>query len=333
MIDRLQPVENLSQVMSRANEPRARVVRDISRIVAALALLAFPSIARAQDVVIPLYPGVAPGSESWTQREIAYRDERGEAMVRNVVRPTLTAYLPAKGTASGAAMIVAPGGGFRWLSWQSEGTQVAEWLQSRGIAAFVLRYRLANTGATEDEFKQASAKLWAAIGAAARDSNPANAINLDADIASVMPLAIADGREAVRLVRRRAAEWAIAPGRIGLMGFSAGAMVTVGVALEHDASSRPDVIAPIYAVQRMPVAVPSDAPPLFDVVAADDALAGKSSVALYSAWRAAGKPAELHAYARGGHGFGMHRQGLPVDAWIERLGEWLQDQRFIHASR
>lgn len=304
-----------------------------SRILATLVLvLASARVARAQDLVIPVYRGVAPGSEGWTQREVAYRDERGEAMVRNVVRPTLTAYLPAKDRASGAAMIVAPGGGFRWLSWQSEGTQVAEWLQAHGVAAFVLKYRLANTGATEEELRQASARLGAMADSARRDSMPANAVNRDPDIARTLPLAIADGREAVRLVRRRAAEWGIDRDRIGLMGFSAGAMLTVGVALERDIESRPDVVASIYAVQRTPIAVPADAPPLFALAAADDGMAAPSTLALYAAWRAMARPAELHVYARGGHGFGMNKQRMPVDTWIDRLGDWLQDQHFIRPT-
>ena len=297
--------------------------------IAALAVFASAGVARAQDLVVPVYVGTAPGSEGWKQREVAYTDERGEAMVRNVVRPTLTAYLPSRETATGAAMIVAPGGGFRWLSWQSEGTLVAQWLQAHGIAAFVLKYRLANTGVTEEELRQSSARLWAVADSARRDSVPANAINRDPEIARTLPLATADGREAVRLVRRRAAEWGIDRDRIGLMGFSSGAMLTVGVALERDVESRPDVVAAIYPVQRTPIAVPADAPPLFAVVAADDVMAARSTVALYDAWRAMERPAELHVYAHGGHGFGMHRQGAPVDTWIERLGDWLQDQKFI----
>ena len=305
-----------------------RVTR-ASAAIAALAMLAWAGVARAQDLVVPVYRGAAPGSESWTQREVTYRDERGEEMVRNVVRPTLTAYLPAKDVATGAAMIVAPGGGFRWLSWQSEGTQVAEWLKAHGVAAFVLKYRLANTGATEQELRESAARLGSMADSARRDSVPANAVNRDPDIARTLPLAIADGREAVRLVRRRAAEWGIDRDRIGLMGFSAGAMLTVGVALERDIESRPDVVASIYAVQRTPITVPADAPPLFALVAADDWAASASTVALYSAWRAAARPAELHVYERGNHGFGMHKQGMPVDTWIERLGDWLQDQTFI----
>ena len=304
-----------------------RVVR--TGVAIAALVLASAHYARAQDLVIPVYPGAAPGSERWTQREVAYQDERGEAMVRNVVRPTLTAYLPSKETATGAAMIVAPGGGFRWLSWQSEGTQAAEWLQAHGVAAFVLKYRLANTGATDAELKQAGAQMMATIATAWRDSAPANVINRDPEIAQTLPLAIADGREAVRLVRRRAAEWGIDRDRIGLMGFSAGAMLTVGVALERDIASRPDVVAAIYPVERTPINVPADAPPLFAVVASDDGIAAQPTTALYAAWRAMARPAELHVYGRGGHGFGMHRQGMATDTWIERLGDWLQDQKFI----
>src|SRR5690606_23890876 len=130
-------------------------------------------------------------------------------------------------------------------------------------AAFVLRYRLVDTGATEAEYQAAVARLFAAIGAASGSGAPAATINEEAGIARVLPLATEDGRQAVRLVRSRAAEWGIAPDRIGLMGFSAGGMVTVGVALRSDAGSRPDFIAPIYAVPAPGIEAPADAPPMF----------------------------------------------------------------------
>jgi acetyl esterase/lipase len=312
----------------------ARATRRVPLLLAALvcAVLA-PGAAAAQSLVIPVWPGAAPGSEGWRQQEVQYRSPQGEAMVRNVTRPTLTAYLPTRETATGTAIIVAPGGGFHFLSWESEGTRVAEWLQRRGVAAFVLRYRLVNTGATEAEYQQAVARLFASIRTASAGTSPGTTINSDTAIARVLPLATADGREAVRLVRARAAEWGVRPDRVGLMGFSAGGMVSIGVALEHDAASRPDFVAPIYGVPRAPIAVPADAPPLFDLVAADDGLAAGPSLALFSAWRAAGKPAELHVYAKGGHGFGMARRGLAVDGWIERLGDWLQDQGLVRAAR
>lgn len=136
-----------------------------------------------------------------------------------------------------------------------------------------------------------------------------------------------DGRQAIRIVRNRAAEWGIDPHKIGIMGFSAGGMVTLGPLLQHDAESRPDFAAAIYT----PWAdnpVPADAPPLFILVASDDMLTEKGSIQMYSAWKAAKKPTELHIYSKGGHGFGMQKKGLPVDSWIERLGDWMKSQGF-----
>jgi acetyl esterase/lipase len=140
------------------------------------------------------------------------------------------------------------------------------------------------------------------------------------------PLIVADGLQAVKLVRRHAAEWGIASDKVGIMGFSAGGHLTTGVALTYTADSRPDFAAPIYSSPYEDISVPADAPPLFIAVAHDDAFAASASVPLYSAWNAAGRSAELHIYSKGGHGFGMHKQGLPSDNWIDRFGEWLQAQ-------
>lgn len=107
----------------------------------------------AQQAVIQLYNGTAPGSENWKQKEVEYTQYGGK-MIRNVVNPTLTVFLPEESKATGAAVIVAPGGGFCWLSWESEGTMVGEWLQAHGIAAFILKYRLADMGQTEEELQK-----------------------------------------------------------------------------------------------------------------------------------------------------------------------------------
>jgi acetyl esterase/lipase len=147
------------------------------------------------------------------------------------------------------------------------------------------------------------------------------------------PLALADGQQAVRMVRRRAADWGLREDRIGIMGFSAGGHLSAGVVLAGDAGSRPDFVAPIYGAYRGAVDVPADAPPLFTAFASDDPIAVEPCVGLYSAWQAAGRPAELHAYAQGGHGFGMVRQGLPSDGWIERFGEWLAAQGLAERLR
>jgi acetyl esterase/lipase len=114
-----------------------------------------------------------------------------------------------------------------------------------------------------------------------------------------------------------------------MMGFSAGGMLTLNVALHHDPACRPDFAAPIYGAPPPDAPVPADAPPLFLLCAADDDMASAVSTQYYSAWRAAGHPVEMHIYAKGGHGFGMNTLGLPSDRWIERFAEWLGAMGFL----
>jgi len=284
-----------------------------------ITIFALSVTSRAQQV-IPVWPGVAPGSETWTQKEETTGLPplaAGSSLVRNVTRPTLTVFLPNPSIANGTAVIVCPGGGFHFLSWESEGTEVAKWFSAHGIAAFVLKYRLIDTGPTAEDFRNAVAALFSSI---------ANNSGLSEPMRKVMPLAIADGRQAMQVVRQRASEWGVAPDRIGLMGFSAGGVVTMGVVGEHDASSRPSFAAPIYGAGigdgETP---PADPMPLFILCAADDNIAAAGSVATYSKWKAAGDSVELHTYANGGHGFGMNKQGLPTDHWIERFDDWLAE--------
>jgi acetyl esterase/lipase len=145
-------------------------------------------------------------------------------------------------------------------------------------------------------------------------------------------MAMADGLRAISYVRTHAAEYGVDPRRIGIMGFSAGGTVTASVAYNYTAESRPDFVAPIYLAYSWTIkgAVPQDAPPLFALAATDDGLGlGPDSVAIYQDWVAAGKPAELHMYAQGGHGFGMRVQNLPADRWIALLADWLGAQGFL----
>jgi acetyl esterase/lipase len=144
----------------------------------------------------------------------------------------------------------------------------------------------------------------------------------------LFPAILADGCQAVRLVKARAAEWQILPDRVGILGFSAGGMLSLMVARQFDSSSRPAFAAPIYSAPPPPAPVPADAPPLFLLCAADDDMASDVNSAMYPQWKAAGVPIELHIYAKGGHGFGMHQQGLPSDHWIKRFYEWLQAAGF-----
>lgn len=266
-----------------------------------------------------LWPNGAPGSENWShqEQETTLPPPYGGRVIRNVTQPTLTAFLPPPSLACGTAVIVCPGGAFHFLSIESEGTEVARWLNERGVAAFVLKYRLVPTAVRDEDFFKEVDEAF---------SNPNKMRELTGPI---VPLAIADGQQAMKVVRQRASTWGVAPERIGMMGFSAGGGVTTGVALEYDADSRPNFAAPVYGALWEDIAVPADAPPLFIALANNDERAVKPSLALYSAWRAADHPVELHIYAKGGHGFGMKKQGLPSDHWIDLFGEWLQEQGFL----
>lgn len=292
----------------------------------------FSTVCRAQQQVIPVWPGITR-SENWTQKEetvhLAPLAASGP-LVRNVTQPTLTVFLPNASTATGTAVVVCPGGGFHFLSWDSEGTEVARWLAAHGVAAFVLKYRLVDTGATAEDFRNALTAMFNSMHSPGR---PGTGPALSESMRKVMPLAIADGREAVKVVRQRASEWNVAPDRIGIMGFSAGGIVTMGVVTEHDAASRPNFAAAIYGAGIAAGEIlPSDAIPLFILCANDDAIASAGSVATYSNWKAAGCPVELHVYAKGGHGFGMNKQGLPSDHWIDRFGDWLAALGYMKAS-
>ena len=203
------------------------------------------------------------------------------------------------------------------LSIASEGTDVAKYLSTKGITAFVLKYRIART--CEDgtqEFRPLIAYRQ----------------KFNYMLELIEPLAIADGLAAVKYVRQHASEWGIAPDRVGIIGFSAGAMVTAGVAVSYAPEGRPAFAAPIYTgglLKDLPV--PPDAPPMFIVAATDDTLGlAPQSIAIYQKWFAAHKTVELHMYEKGGHGFGMRKQNLPTDHWIDRFTDWLQQEGFLN---
>ncbi|HEX9952860.1 MAG TPA: hypothetical protein VGB53_13890, partial [Rubricoccaceae bacterium] len=267
----------------------------------ALALLV-AGAARAQQVV-NVWPGVAPGSEGWTQTERTVEDTPLGAVAFNVVTPTLTAYLPDPARATGTGVIIAPGGYFVALALDLEGHDVARWLQDRGIAAFVLKYRIMEK-----------------VG----DGVPVG-MNMD----EAGRYGIADGIQALRVVREHAAEWGLSPDRVGLLGFSAGAMVTAGALTQSDPGARPSFAAMIYGgpFGVMP-AIPAELPPVFLAWAQDDAVALDPVVRWHDALTAVGHRPEVHVFASGGHGFGMRRQGTSSDHWIEALYQWLDAQGF-----
>ena len=262
--------------------------------------------------VIQLWPGGAPGSETWDQveEELTLRD--GLRVVRNVTQPTLTVYPAAQ--PNGAAVIIAPGGAWHFHAIEHEGRQVAAWLAARGITAFILKYRLLRTGA---DVQKEIAEFVSTRG------------SRSADMSLLMTMTQADAQQAVRIVRQRAAEWGIDRQRIGIMGFSAGGGVTTQVALNYSEDCRPDFAAPIYAAVFEEVTAPADAPPLFLLCTASDEMASRASLLLYSAWKAARRPVEMHIYSKGDHGFGMTPHNLPADMWIERFADWMKGQGLL----
>ena len=266
----------------------------------------------AEQQVISLWPGAAPGSESWTQQE-QEKINGAERSVTNVTHPALTVFPADPKLANGTGVIVCPGGGFTQLVMNKEGDEIARWLNTLGITAFVLKYRLMRTGD-------------------GGENDPATRRERGVAVRS---MAVADGEQAVRVVRGRAAEWSIAPDRIGIIGFSAGGYVTAGVAMTADASSRPNFAIPVYAGVPDQVTVPAGAPPLFLAHAADDDRVDpvRTSIRMYTAWQQAGVPAELHIYAKGGHGFGMRRPGQPVQGWTDRLREWLDQLGLLKPAK
>jgi len=265
--------------------------------------------AHGGEEVVRLWPDGAPGTDFWEEPESVSVIHEGIRVVRNVRDPTLTVFLPAPSEATGAGIVICPGGGYHLLSIEMEGTDVARWLASRGIAAFVLKYRLVQTG---NDFPDV---VWKHL----EDDRLMSRL-LD----TLRPMIRADGCEALRIVRSRAEEWGVDRHRIGLIGFSAGSTVTVEVALNHDAETRPDFAGAIYHAGHADARVPDDAAPLFILCAADDGMATPLCLDLFTTWRDSGHAAELHVYAGGGHGFGMRTTNAPTDGWIERFYDWLR---------
>ena len=269
--------------------------------------------------VIPVWPGDVPDAGLWHDAGPELERPRWEnsRLVRNVSQPTLTVFLPEPEVANGTGIVVCPGGAFHFLMVDKEGTEIAEWLNARGVAVFVLKYRVFPTADDDAEFLRI-----------AEDPLPRRA-NMD----RVWPLSVSDGLQAIRTVREQADRFGLDPDRLGIMGFSAGGGVTAGTACGFaDPASRPSFAAPIYAVWREQP-IPADAPPLFLAHASDDPLVSpQESVKLYTAWQQAGRRAELHIFAAGGHGFALWPQGLPADTWIDRFWAWLQSEGFVPRS-
>jgi acetyl esterase/lipase len=274
---------------------------------------------------IRLWPGGAPGSENWSIPETVTVSPSGDRVIANVSDPTLTVFLPDAGLATGAAAVIAPGGALRALGFDNEGVKVAAWLNARGIAGFVLKYR---TLQQDPAAPRGPLPGMPAPGSAPRQelvivNANANPAPDDAALGKVLELAVADAQAALELVRRRASEWHVDPTRVGIIGFSAGGGVAVGTALAPPSAASPNFIVSVYGPSLQDVAVPAHAPPLFVAVGATHFNVTNGCLALFEAWKTAGKPAEIHVYDGISAGFGMTKRGHPVDGWTDRLHDWL----------
>jgi acetyl esterase/lipase len=280
-------------------------------------LLLLPSLATTASVAQPapqvvyLWPSGAPTLQGAAEKEITDPPDPlpGQRInsIKNVHNPLIEVHLPPPEKATGAAIVVAPGGGHRQLVWGSEGTDIADWLNSLGIAAFILKYRLAQT--------------------------PNYHYTVEGE-------ALQDTQRAIRIVRSRAKEWGVDPARVGILGFSAGGALAALADIRFDRgkpdaadpvdrqSCRPDFAGLVYpGWAPMDITAPKDAAPAFLTSAgSDDPSHARQTVEFYDSLFRAGVPAELHIYARGGHGGGIRsRNGIPFGTWHIRFQEWLAD--------
>ena len=277
-----------------------------------------PIATPAQADAIVLGTGALPGAtvpESWHR-------QYGSAFARNVTVATLTPYLADPARATGAAVIVAPGGGFRTLSMENEGSEVAQALAARGVSAFVLKYRLNQTPRDMAEFQRPAST--------SAGPPPPRQMTPEAMTASLAPQ-IADARAAFALVRARGAEWGVDPDRIGMVGFSAGAALTMATALAGE-DAKPAFIGNIYGPLGT-VTVPADAPPLFVALAVDDPLFPNTGFGLIESWRAARRPVEFHYYEQGGHGFGMYPKETTSTGWFDAFARWIGMHGMLSPAR
>jgi endo-1,4-beta-xylanase len=278
----------------------------LSQIILAAAATA-PAASTPDEVL--LWPEGAPGSEGKTGGETVVPRDDTIRRIAGIHKPSLTVHLPAKDVATGAAVIIMPGGGHRYLSIDNEGNEIARWLAQRGVAGLVLKYRLARE---------------------------------EGSTYTVEKHAFADAVRAMRVARLRARDWGLDPERIGMMGLSAGGQLLFHAATRFDSgqgdaadpverqASRPAFAAFVYSGSAPDGAeVPKNAPPAFLCAAFDDKGPARTAIDLFQKLRDAGGTAELHVYGQGGHGFGMKNRPLAITGWIDRFHDWMADQGFL----
>jgi endo-1,4-beta-xylanase len=303
------PITNTSRTLARYVRRLTEAILTLLLLSSLAATAALPAESTPQ--VVALWPSGAATLQGANEKEITVPSEPqpGQRItsIRNVHNPSIEVHLPPSDKATGAAVIVAPGGGHQQLVWASEGTDIAAWLNSIGVAAFLLKYRLAQT--------------------------PGYHYTVEGE-------ALQDTQRAVRIVRARAREWGVDPKRVGILGFSAGGALAALADIRFDRgnpsasdpveqqSCRPDVVGLVYAGWApMDITAPKEAAPAFLTCAgSDDQFHARETVEFYNSLFRAGVPADLHIYAHGGHGGGIRsRNGIPFGTWHYRFQEWLAD--------
>ena len=300
------------------------------------ALVAFPLNAQQ---VYSIYDEATLQNNPADYEEISFPNQAGRPLIFNVTKPTVTVYKPEKSVDTGAAVIIAPGGGNMYLTWEEEGVNVAQWFARQGITGIVLKYRTKYMGKTPDEVQK---NLTAFLGKLASDFNEMG--KQAADLQGEKTVITApvqrvektiqgdDGRQAVKYVRQHAKEWSIDPQRIALMGFSAGGMLTTNVLFIHDAESKPNLVAPIYGVFSDP-GMPTDAMPVFLCAPVYDLGGPEASELLFNRLRAAKVPAELHFIYEAVHGEGLLYNGKQWNQWIELLHGFMKSTGFLTSKQ
>ncbi|MDX1556178.1 MAG: alpha/beta hydrolase [Xanthomonadales bacterium] len=268
---------------------------------------------------IPLGTGTVDGQEN---KESWFR-QWGDPMARNISTATLTPFLADPENANGASVIVAPGGGFMWLSMGNEGWEVAAALSAKGINAFVLKYRLQPTAETLEEFEEQMNRRFAeSENNRSDESDDAAPRRPRWDLANQLE----DAEAAYEMIVANADEWGVDTDRIGMIGFSAGAGLTMHTTLNSKFADLA-FIGPIYGGMGS-VDVPEDAPPMFAAIASDDFLFG-GEFGLIKSWFDAGIPVEFHLYQNGGHGFGLGNPGRTSNTWFDAFIHWLEVNDFL----
>ncbi len=256
-----------------------------------------------------------------TAKETWFR-QWGDPMARNISTATLTPFLPEKGKGNGAAVIVAPGGGYRWLSMGNEGWEVAQALADQGIAAFVLKYRLHPTPESLEDFTAWMNRPRPTPQKSTDSSKSTTNSLMQQDLSNQLE----DAEAAYKMITENAANWGVDINRIGMIGFSAGAGLTMHSTL-HSKSMKLAFIGPIYGGMG-PVNVPKDAPPMFNVIASDDFLF-RGQFGVIDSWFKAGIPVEFHLYQNGGHGFGLGNPNRTSNKWFDAFIHWLDVNQFL----